>query len=274
VIDSKDLEDTLHVGSAVEITIEVDRGGDLKAYALLSDQGKVIEGVAQLVMGQIRPEDLKASAQSINRRLSSCLQMAFRERDELTIESLSPLAAQMQGILNDLIAIEDDTDTCQRISRNLMEIDAEIELVESREQLAELIEECENSYFNASSVVGEYGDATDKRILSDCSRQFERTLGNARQGEIERLIERLDQLHQSAHEKSPDFYRDVFLHWASLVHVAKNPEKASAIVDKGHAAIENGENNQLQPLIMQLYELIPQQYKTRSGAGSYDSGIY
>ncbi len=274
VIHSKDLEDTLHVGSPVEITIEVDRGGDLKAYALLSDQGKVIEGVAQLVMGLVTPEDLKTSAQSINARLSSALQMAFRERDETTIETLSPMASQMQSILNDLMHIDDDADSCQRISRNLMEIEAEIELIESKEQLTELIEECENAYFNASSMVGEYGDSTDRRILSDCSRQFERTLSNTRQSELERLIERLEQLHQSAHEKSPHFLRDVFLHWASLVHVAKNPEKANAIVKKGREAIDNNQHDTLQPLIAELYDLIPQQYKNQGGASSYDSGVY
>jgi len=278
VIDSAHLKKTLHVGTAIEISIEVDKGGDLKAYALLPDEGKVIEGVAHLVMGFSTPEDLNVSSQNINMRLSVCLQNAFRERDEVTIEALNPMASQIHSIIKEVISInnefENDVDACQRLSRQLMEIEAEIELVETKDQLAELIEECESRYFAASSMVTEYGDETDQRILNNCGKKLEHTLDNIRQGELERLIERLDQLYRSAHEKSPEYWKDIFLEWASLSHVAINPRKANAIVEKGHSAIENEQYDKLKSLTNELYALIPQHYKTQASLGSYDSGVY
>ena len=274
VIDSNELKHILDVGSAVEITIEVDRGGDLKAYALLPDHGKLIEGVAHLVMACSSPEVLRASSYNLNTRLSSCLQLAFREQDEAAIETMNPLAVQMQNILKDLINIENDMDACQRISRNLMEIEAEIEFIESKKVLAGLAEECESAYFSTSSVVKDFGDATERRILQDCAKQLDLALQQPRQSELERLIERLNQLSHSAHEKSPDHWKDAFLHWASLVHVAKKPRRANAIVTKGRAAIKNGEHESLKALTLELYELIPQQHKSQGGVGNYGSGVY
>ncbi len=273
VIEASSLKHTLHVGSSVEITIEVDRGGDLKAHAFLPDQGLVIEGVAQLVMVSAEPAAMQASAQSLHTRITSRMQMAFRERDEATISQLSPASVQLQSIVKELTD-DIDADACQRISRNLMEIEAELELIESKEQLADLIEEAENYYFATNNMVMEHGDQTDKRILDECKSQLEQALASVRQEVLERLIERLDNLYRSAHEKSPEYWRDVFERWASLSHVATNPKQAHAIVDKGRKDIAKQDYSRLKSLTYDLYALIPDHYKGHAGEGSHDSGIY
>jgi molecular chaperone DnaK len=273
VIDSNDLKHDLHVGSAVEITIEVDRGGNLKAQAFLPDQQKIIHGLAHLMMTHADPDTLRATSHALGGKISTITQQAFRERDEATIKAMEPLNTQFQELLKDLMHMGTDTDTCQRISRNLMDIESEVEQIESKEQIRQLSEECEVVYYNTKNIVENYGDATDKRVLGECANQFASVIAFPRLGELERLIERLETLYHAADTKSPDYWKECFTHWASMAHQAENLKEAQSIVDQGYKAIHDHQMERLPKLTNALYNLIPQQYK---GANSnhHDSGIF
>lgn len=273
VIDSNDLKHDLHVGASVEITIEVDRGGNLKAQAFLPDQQKIIHGVAQLMMTHADPDTLRATSQSLSGKLSAITQKAFRERDESTIKAMAPLNAQFQELLKDIIYMDTDTDACQRISRNLMDIESEVEQIESKEQIRQLTEECEIIYYNTKGMVESFGDATDKKVMVECAKQFASVIALPRLGELERLIERLETLYHAANTKSPNYWKECFTYWASMAHQAENLKEAQSIVKKGYKAIHNNQLEQLPPLTNTLCNLIPQQYK---GAYSnhHDSGVY
>lgn len=273
VIDSSELQHTLHVGSPIEITIEVDRGGDLKAQAFIADQGKIIDGVANLVIADASEATLQASYQGLNTRVTSRFHEAFREKNESLIAKLEPLSTQLQTLKYDMQELSGNTDTCQRVLRNLMEIEAEIEHIENEDHILELVDECELSYFNTAGMVNDYGDSADKRILDDCAKHLEKIIKYPRQGDLERLVERLDALNHSAHKKSPDFWKDIFSHWSSFAHQATNPKRAQAIVAEGRKAMEKNEMQKLKSLTNELFGLIPQQYRGDRGQ-SYDSGIY
>lgn len=272
VIDSNELTQTLQVGSPVEITIEVNRGGDLKAQAFLPQQNKLIQGVAQLVISSVEPSSLRASWHSTNSRIGQLQKTAFRERDEQMIVRLDPLATRSATLFKELEKLEDDVDACQRFSRNLMELEAEVEHLESAGEFQLLADECERLFFNASSMVQSHGGEAEKQVLQSCTQQFESALKFQRQGELERLIERLEQLYHAAHKRSPGYWEDQFIYWSSYIHMAKDPKKARALVEKGRQAIEHGEHGKLKSITMELYNLIPEREK---GDGeSYDSGVF
>ena len=273
VIDSHDLQQTLAVGSPVEITIEVDRGGDLKAQAFLPDHNKLIEGVAKLVIEHTSIESLNATVHDLNLKLNNRMQDAFREKDEGLIIRLEPLTQQFNALQSELSKLKDDVDACLRLSRNLMDIEAEFEQIESEDQIHELMNECQNKYFYASDMVHDYGSEVDKKILNDCAKQLEQAFQFKRQGELERLIERFDDVTNSARQKNPEYYVDVFYYWASFIQYATNPRRANKLVDKGHKMIETNNLEKLKPLIDELFQLIPQQYRSE-GEETYGSGIF
>ncbi len=273
-INAKDLKQSLSVGAPIEITLEIDRGGDLKAHALIAEQGLVIEGVAKLVMDTTSPNVLRTSIHSLNRRLTQRLQQAFGEREDQLVVQLHPLAEQIQVLLSELPLLDSDTDACHRLSRSAMEIEAELELIESQDELLELIEEIEILYYRTAGNVSEWGNDVDKGILEECSKQMATAFQNKRQGELERLFERLEQLNHSACQKSPTFWGDIFQHWASFAHASTNPKRTEEIIKQGRAEMAKGEYKNMRQLTNELYSYIPQQYKNQGSAGSYESGIY
>jgi len=273
VIQSSDLKYTMQAGTKIEITIEVDRGGDMKAQAYLADQGKVIEGVAKLTMSHASIEELNATVHALVTRLDANIQLAFRERDEKKVIKLEPLSAQLSKLQMQLSNSGGDEDMLQRLSRNIMEIEAEVEQIENIEHVQQLVGEAEFTYFDAKSLVDDYGDDVDKRVLKDCAKTLERAMRQLRQGELERLIERLSDVRHSAHRKSPSFWQDLFEYYASFANQATNLKKAGKLVDSGWKLIQQNDTNGLRSIVEQLHPLIPKQYLA-DGKENYASGIY
>lgn len=273
-IEAQHLKAALPAGSAVQITIEVNRGGDLVAQAYVPDHGLLIDGVAQLTMASVNPDELIRQAQGLNTRLSDLLKGAFREGDEQLIALLNPLSAPLHAALVDLADLNaEDTDSCQRLSRELMDLEAALEEAESRHQMKELVQECEDRYYETASVVNDYGDDTDRRILADCGKQLEQACRLAKSSMLERLVERLEQLYRSAHSKSPTYWVDVFEYWASFATSANDPRHAEKLVVKGRKLIEKEQYGGLRGITNQIYALLPAHLK-RESEDSHDSGVF
>lgn len=273
VINADELTKPLPTGTNVEITIEVDRGGDLKAQAYLPEQKKLIEGVAQLMIANQSVEALTSMLNTLNTRVNKLSQQAFRERDMSLVDSCEPLLIELQSMQKTLSGDQEiQQDTCQRLARNLQDLEAQVEQIESQGQLQELIDECQDKYFHAAGRVEEYGDEMDKRSLEECNKQLATAIEFSRQSEIERLIERLESISGSAYRKNPYYIVDRFNYWASFISSATNPKRANILVEKGKKLIEQESYPALKPIVDEIYNLIPQQ--VRASENSYDSGVY
>ena len=69
---------TIPAGAAVEVTLDLDRGGHLSARALLPATSQVFEQVAHLLVPEADPDVLEASAAAMRDRLSGLRADAFR----------------------------------------------------------------------------------------------------------------------------------------------------------------------------------------------------
>ena len=273
VLTSSDIKRTVQVGAPIEITIEVDRGGDLKAQAFLMDQNVLIEGVAQLAMGDPSPESLRALCQSLAVRINNHFQAMFRERDEKMIARMEPLSQQIQLAQRALPELESDADSRLRIHRSLIEIEVELEQIENEDQIENLIEECQSRYVEVSYQVESQGDPTDRRLLQDLGARMGRATERGRQSEIEKVIEGLESLQASVHRKSPAFWKDAFDYWASFIGQAQNQRRARAIVSEGRQAIADNNMAKLESLTRELASLIPRKH-LGGGQDPHDSGVY
>ena len=273
VIRSIDIKTTLPVGSSIEITISVDRGGNLNAQAYIPEQGVLIDSIAKLNMSHQSLEEIRTGVTSIAVRLDQLLKDAFRERNEGRVNQLTPLSSQLQYLTNDIESAVDNVDMCQRLSRNLIELEADLEHIEKNEHIQMLIDEAEQQYFKTRTLVEEFGDSTDKRILEQCSIMFERAVTYSKLEELERLIERLSHLLHSAHRKSPEYWTDAFRYCCSLAHYATNLKKANILIERGKSEVSNSDPNKLRITVNELFALIPPQYHSTADE-NYESGVY
>lgn len=272
VINANELLRPLHAGASIEITIEIDRGGNLEAQALVVEQKKLIKGVAELAIPSAEPAALHSLSGQLKRRITLLQQEAFRSRDEGMIRSLGTHQELLASIAMELSGLRDDEDACQRLHRNLMELDSEIETLESRGQLQELLEECENKYFDTDYMVNQYGSEIERKMLDECAKRFRTAAELGRVNEIERAIEQLEKIHLAAYRKSPDFWCDQFRYTSARVHESKDIKQANKLVEQGRHLLEQGKLAELRGITEALWTIMPDLFK--SAEHTHDSGIF
>ncbi|WP_444928929.1 Hsp70 family protein [Microbulbifer sp. SSSA002] len=272
VIRAAELKKPLHAGSRVEISLEVDRGGNMKSQASLPDQNLLIKGVAELVIPSADPQAMRATWQSLQRRISIQQQGAFRERNEDAVRKLEHQQQHLSEIGIQLTGTMECEDTRQRLYRNLLEIEAEVEELEQRGQVDELKEQCESEYLNAQYSVLQWGSEIDRRLFSELEKKVATAMERGRATELERIIEQLQRINNATYRKSPEFWSDQFQYAASRLHQATNMRRAKLLVDKGRDLLEQGKTEELRGITQSLWSLLPE--NMRSAEETHDSGVF
>ncbi|MET0356946.1 MAG: hypothetical protein ABW044_09215, partial [Cellvibrio sp.] len=189
-----------------------------------------------------------------------------------SIAQLEQVSNRLQDAGKDLLIASNDEDACLRAQRNLMEIEAEIETFESRDQLEDLLGECRTAYMNASLSVESWGNNVERQMLTECEVRLQKAFELKRVSELERLIEQMDSINRSAYRRSPSFWADQFRFISSRAHEAKNLRRANELVEQGKQFLAKNDTAQLENIVMQLCDLIPN--PTQSGSYTHDSGIH
>ncbi|MBV1921869.1 MAG: hypothetical protein KUG73_14420, partial [Pseudomonadales bacterium] len=272
VIESNQIKKPLHAGSEIEVSIEIDRGANLTATALIKSQDKVIEGVADLVMISATPESLKANHQQLQQTLIQLQREAFREKDEESICALDKILVRFQSISTDIARCNNDEDACLRAQRNLLDIEADLENITARGQLEELLESCRDAYMDAQHSVYTWGNEVEKNMLAECSTRLQQAFDTKRNTELERLIEQMNKIRHSAYRKSDDFWQDYFEHYVSRIHEAKNLKEANRLADEGRKLIASNNTAGLSSIVNQLHSILPEDRVSREF--NHESGIH
>lgn len=272
VIEANALDRPLHAGASVEITIEIDRGGNLEAQALIVEQKKIIRGVAELAIPSAEPSALMALCAQLKRRVTVLQQEAFRNREESLIRGLGVHQQTLAELAGELSGLREDEDALQRLHRNLMELDFEIEALELRGQLQALLEECENEYFQAEYMISQYGSEVERRMLEDCGKRFREAAELGRSNELERAIEQLEKLYRSAYRKSPDFWYEQFQYTAARAHESRDIKRATKLVEQGRQLLQQNRREELRGVTEALWTIMPELFKT--GDQTHDSGVF
>lgn len=271
VIPAAQLQQQLPAGSPIEITIEVDRGGNLHASALIVDQKKLITGVAEILTPSADPAALQVGFNQVQARLLQQQREAFARRDQSAIGVLDQLAKKLHGVSKDLLLASSDQDAALRAQRNLMEVEAELEAFESRDQLEELMRECEIVYLNTRQEVDLYGNEVEKKMLADCETRFNKAIELKRVQEVERLIEQMSSLFRSAYRRNPEYWIDQFHAACSRLHEATNLAKANQLAAEGRRYLADTNLAAIESCVRQLWNLIPDE--RLSGEENHQSGI-
>ncbi len=259
-------------GSAVEVTIELDRGGRLSASALVPVTGQVFEEVAHLLVPQAEPEALAASLTALKRRALELRTEAFRNGLVEALALLEGTEAELDAIESDVVAARGgDEDAGQKARRALIELDARVGEVEIKRRWPELEEQAIADVAWASDWVARYGTPAELKLLDEVSAAVSRAREARDSSELERQLRLIYRLGNAAFYRHPDAWVWKFEHVASEVSSATDLPQAQALVTKGRAAIERGDKQSLRPIVEQLYRLMPTDLQSRRL--SFDSGI-
>ena len=264
--------DTVPTGSAVEVTIELDRGGRLSARALVPVINQVFEHVAHLLVPDAAPEALDAAVRDLRRQLMDLRTDAFRHGLGQVIEKLDHIEARLAEAERDIDAAHGgDADAAQRARRALLDVDGTMAEADLARKWPELDDAARNSAIAASSTVGMHGTDAERALLGDVLSAMDKARKDRDAAELERQMRLAQRLSSAAFNRTPEAWEWYFEDAASEISKARDLPRANKLVTEGKAAIERNDNDELRRVVKALWQLLPEDSAARKKG--FDSGV-
>ncbi|WP_437966457.1 Hsp70 family protein [Sorangium sp. So ce260] len=271
-IDGSGLTQALPAGSAIELTLELDRGGHLSARALIPSQGLVFERVAHLLVPEAAPEVLDASLAAMRERLASVRESALRRNAPHALGKVTYVECALVEVERDAAAARGgDADAGQKARRALLELDVLLEQAEADKRWPELEAEAQSAVANASVWISQLGSGTEKALLEEAAQGVARARAEKNQVELGRQLRLVRNLSSAAFQRHPKAWVWMFEDAASEAHQASDLVRAQKLVRDGRGAAERGDTAALRAITEEIWRLLPvDAQKRRLG---HESGV-
>lgn len=262
----------LPVGTSVEVTLHLDRSGQLRARADVPDIGQSFEDVVHVLVPSASAETLERELPAAEQRLAEVRARAYAAGDWLAQERLSEAAALLEETRPCLEAARGgEADAAQRAMRLLLDAGAALDAAETGLEWPELEAEAERALRVNLSWVSAHGTPAE-RALFDEALGATRGARHARDAaELERQLGVLEALGNAAFQRAPDAPQRVFDWYAAHLSEATDLRRAGELVERGKQARARQDRAQLEALNRQLDPLFPATARQR--AQSFGSGI-
>jgi molecular chaperone DnaK len=271
-IGGEAIADTVPVGSAVEVTLELDRGGRLAARAMVPAVDQVFEQVAHLLVPDADPASLDASLTDLRRRLSAARTEAFRHQLTRVIDRLDQVESRLGEAERDIDAAHGgDADAAQKARRALLDVDATLAEAELERTWPELDDEARRAAIGAASSVAMYGSDAEKRLLDEVVAAMEAARAARDASELERQLRLVRRLGTAAFQRSPEAWEWYFEDAAADAAQASDLPRAQILVAEGRTAMARGDTDSLRRIVKELWSLLPVDAQARRM--SFDSGV-
>jgi molecular chaperone DnaK len=257
-IMAADLDRALPAGTPVEVTLELDRGGQLTAQAYVPSLKRLFEQVAHLVVPDASPVALASTVGSLLERLATLKQQARERQWTWLLEKVEGLARDHQEAERAVDSSQGgDQEQGQRARRLVLDLDSRTAELEAECRWPEVTERAMDTYVWAVAWVAEHGSPTEQAMLTDAGTSMQRAITSRTVREVERHRRIISRLGHGCFLRSPDAYTNIFEDLASNTHRSRDLKRAEQLVAAGRAALALNDTTKLKGICDQLAELLP-----------------
>lgn len=272
-IASDRIHRTIPAGSSVEFRLSVDESNMLHASAYIPVLDEEYSGAFDLTKPGLSHDNARDEVAQQIARVGD-----LRERTEFhgtaeAVEALRKLdEQQLLPRLEETAAVLDtDTGATERLVNHLREVKLALDEVQEALVWPELISEIDETRELAERVVQRYGTDADRARLKALLTEFEAAIASEETDLIRRKIEEIDDLRIRILVALPEYWVEQFDSIRSRAHELTDTEVADELFARGVKAIDDGNGEDLQNIVRQLWRLLPDVALRRQQG--FDSGV-
>lgn len=263
----------LPAGSRVEVTLHLDRSGQLHAMADVPDLGQRFENVVHVLVPTASSETLIQEFATTDTRCSELLHKGFSSADKDLLGEMNKISGLLAEVRGCLEAVRgEDQDAMQRMHRLLLEINASLDQVEERGEWPALIEEANERIEIALSWVAASGSESEQHLLDRAVMAANSACQSGDAHELDRQIKAIGAIANAAFSRHPENLFYEFEWFQNHLTEATDVAAASRLIDEGRTAVARDDRNALQSINRQLSPLFPGTAEER--VQSFGSGVH
>jgi molecular chaperone DnaK len=261
---------TLPANSEVEVMLELDRGGALRARARIERLDQVFDQVALLVTPAVPLEQMEDTLAKLRQRAADLSRSAFHDRSGKAASRLSAALPRLEEIGSNIVAARGgDLDAGEQARRELTDFDSLLAEIEADQAWPELGQKIENNFAMAVSWVAGYGTEAERSTLDGAYRACKRAFVARNADEVERQLAVIRRVGSAAYLRHPGVWDAEFEYHAARVGESTDIRRASELVARGHEAMRQRDLAKLEEIVRALWQLSPvDRDEQRLGHGS------
>ncbi len=245
-------------GSEVELMLELDRGGELRARARIASIDQAFDQVAILITPQVSLEAMDEALAKIRARAADLLRSAFHDRSGKTAARLSSALPRLDDAQRNITAARGgDLDAGEQARRELLDFDALLAEIEADQAWPELGQKVENDFAVAVSWVAGYGSEMERSTLNSAYQACKRAFVGKDAEEVERQLAVIRRLGSAAYLRHPSAWELEFERYAACVGDSTDIRRASELVASGQEAVRRHDRARLEQIVRELWKLAP-----------------
>jgi molecular chaperone DnaK len=257
-IPSTELSAPLPVGSEVELMLELDRGGQLRAQARIANIDRIFDQVALLMTPQVSLETLADALVKLRTRAADLSRAAFLDHSGKTAARLSAAMPRLDEAEQNIKAARGgDLDAGEQARRILSDFDALLAEIEAEQAWPELGRKIEESFAMSLSWVAGYGSDAERLTLNETYQACKRAFVARDADEVERQRAVIERLGVAAYFRHPGSWEWEFERCAARVGESTDVRRASELVAKGREAVRQRDRETIEQTVRELWRLAP-----------------
>jgi molecular chaperone DnaK len=269
-IRPKDLRSVLPAGSAIDVVLELDRGGKLSATAQIPDRNVSFPGTLVLVAPDAPLDALEAQLAQLRTKTEELY------ADALVTEAARKKLIEIDGTLDEVMreveaARGGDSDAVEKLRRLLIDTDAALADVEASRTWPELEQQALDVTSWAMHWVSKTGSEMDRRTLDEAIRSLGRARATRSAADVLKRIRAIDRLGSAACMRDHGVVRGWFGDLSARVAEMRDPHAAKQLVAKGNEALARGDIDEVRRTAHALHDLLPPEEEIRAKA--HGSGV-
>jgi molecular chaperone DnaK len=262
----------LPAGSRVEVTLHLDRSGQMHARADIPSIGRTFDNVVHILVPTASLETLEKGLAAVESRATRLLRRAFRVSDAETARSLDQAPAILAEAKHSLDAARGgDDDAAQRLRRLLLEIESSIDGVEETLEWPDLVEEADERIEIALSWVSAWGTPSEQALLDKAIIAAKAAYEARDPLELDRQVKAMRTLANAAFARDPQSVFMTFDWFTENLASATDVSRAAELVNLGRKAAGRGDAESLKVINRQLDAFFPGTEEERRR--SFGSGV-
>ncbi len=271
-ISAAKLTQDLPLGSPLEVTVELDRGGRLVASARIEATGQIFDRVDALVVASDDPKLLAAARASLEERLEGGLKTAATLGLAIGLSRLSDARDSLDEVDRDIAAaVGGDKDAALRARRALQDLERELESVELEGQWPQLANEGNELLSLANVDISSGGTEYERRQFEQAAEALQRAHETRNVVDFERRLRQIRLLRRAINNRTPEAWVEFLDYLASRVSEASDIKRANELVAQGRALSMPRDLEKLKKTCTELHNLLPAEERLRRL--SHSSGV-
>jgi len=270
----------LPAGSRIEVTLELDRSGQLATRADVPGTGQTFADVAFVLVPTATVETAERELASTNRRAGDVQGRTFQLGVPAAVQAIADVSALLAEAERALpLARAGDLDAGQKLHRLLMDANGALDDAEALLEWPDLDAEARRCKMTYTPLVAQWGTPAEQQLYEQELEAAARARTRNDAVELELHLDAMRGLGRAAYCRDPRSMTDAIDWAAAHVTEAMNVAAATRLLDRARAlqAHESlvdqagGGLRTLRAIVAEIWELFPSSPELQ--AKSFDSGI-